>query len=128
LNQPGRVSSRARHLHRTGSPKKEEEPMKTKSHKTIKHGQQLLAKVAERRTEIERTLALVQADTMSGQSSQRAKALEEALASLDQLLACDLEELPSMAAGQLSQWLELTKSLPATSLPHAKPQHAGAPL
>jgi hypothetical protein len=103
--------------------------MTTEPKRTIKHGQELLAKVAARKTEIEGTLALVQADTMNGQqSNQRAKGLEEALSSVEQLLACDLDDLPSMAAGQLSQWLESTKNLPTTKLPHATPQHDGATI
>jgi len=101
--------------------------MTTEAKKTIKHGQELLARVSARKTEIELTLALVQADTMSGQSAQRAKALEEALTSVESLLACDLDELPGMAAGQLSRWLESTKNLPATVLPHATPQREKAP-
>ena len=94
--------------------------------KTIKHGQELLAKVEARKTEIELTLAMVQADAMNGQSNQRATALEEALASVEKFLACDLEDLPSMVAGQLSHWLDSTKNLAATTLPHAIPQRAVA--
>ena len=99
--------------------------MKTEPKRTIKHGQELLAKVEARKTEIELTLATVQADR-SGQSDQRAGALEEALSSVEKLLACDLADLPSMAAGQLSQWLESTKNLAEAKLPHATPQRDGA--
>jgi hypothetical protein len=87
----------------------------------------LLAKVEARKTEIELTLARVQAETMQGQSNQRVKALEDALTSVEALLACDLAELPSMVAGQLSQWLDSTKNLATTTLPHAIPQREVAP-
>jgi hypothetical protein len=75
----------------------------------IKHGQGLLARIEERRHELEVSLAHAQAERIA---TPHEEAIETSLNALDGILTDELDDLSEPTAAQLNKWLESTRFLP----------------